>query len=69
MTNDTNLSTLTRQQLSELLWQTKGTPKAQPLYAELRRRQSNTTLKPDDPNWDTKMTERLLREQTVQTQK
>jgi hypothetical protein len=66
MTNDVNLSTLTKQQLWKLLWQTKGTPEAQPLYAELSRRQSTSTLKPDDPDWETKMTERLLQGQTVQ---
>jgi hypothetical protein len=66
MTNDVNLSTLTKQQLWTLLWQKKGTPEAQPLYAELSRRQSTSTLKPDDPNWEAKMTELLLQEQTVQ---
>jgi hypothetical protein len=66
MTNDVNLSTLTKQQLWTLLWQTKGTPEAQPLYAELSRRQSTSTLKPDDPDWEVKMTERLLQGQTVQ---
>jgi hypothetical protein len=66
MMNDANLSILSKQQLWELLWEKKGTPDAQPLYAELSRRQSTTTLKPDDPDWEAKMTERLLHGQTVQ---
>jgi hypothetical protein len=42
-----------------MLWATKGTPQAQPLYAELNRRPSQFTLQPDDPDWEKKMSEHL----------
>jgi hypothetical protein len=59
MTNQADLSKLTTKQLSEMLWAVKGTPQAQPLYAELNRRPSKFTLKPDDPDWEKKMSEHL----------
>lgn len=59
MSEQIDLSKLTTKELSEMLWQTKGTPQAQPLYAELSRRPPQFTLKPDDPDWETKMSEHL----------
>jgi hypothetical protein len=59
MSEQIDLSKLTTKELSEMLWQTKGTPQAQPLYAELSRRPPKFTLKPDDPDWETKMSEYL----------
>jgi hypothetical protein len=59
MSEQSDLSNLTTKQLSELLWQTKGTPQAQPLYAELNRRPPKFTLEPDDPDWEAKMSEHL----------
>jgi hypothetical protein len=59
MSEQIDLSKLTTKELSEMLWQTKGTPQAQPLYAELSRRPPKFTLKPDDPDWETKMSEHL----------
>jgi hypothetical protein len=59
MSNQSDLSKLTPKQLSEMLWATKGTPQAQPLYAELNRRPSQFTLQPDDPDWEKKMSEHL----------
>lgn len=56
-----NLSELTTQQLSDLLWTLKGTPQAQPLYQELMRRSTQPPIKPDDPDWDTQFSRRLLR--------
>ena len=59
MSNPTELSNLTTKQLIALLWEVKGTPQAQPLYAELSRRPPKFTLKPDDPDWEAKMSEHL----------
>jgi hypothetical protein len=59
MNNHLELSTLTTKQLSKLLWKTKGTPQAQPIYAELSRRPHKFSLKLDDPDWDRKMAEYL----------
>jgi hypothetical protein len=57
--SNSELSTLTTQEIIERLWKVKGTPQAPPLYAELSRRPSKFTLKPDDPNWEAKMSEYL----------
>jgi hypothetical protein len=59
MGNPTELSNLSTQQLIDLLWEVRGTPQAQPLYAELNRRPPRFTLEPDDPNWEAKMSEYL----------
>jgi hypothetical protein len=59
MSKQPELSDLTTKQLKNLLWQVKGTPQAQPIYAELNRRPSRFTLKPDDPDWERKMSEHL----------
>jgi hypothetical protein len=59
MSEQPELSDLTMKQLKNLLWQVKGTPQAQPIYAELNRRSSRFTLKPDDPDWEIKMSEHL----------
>jgi hypothetical protein len=59
MSNQLDLSQLTTRQLINLLWEVKGTPQAQPLYKELSGRPTRLTLDPDDPNWETKMSEHL----------
>jgi hypothetical protein len=59
MNNQIRLSELSTQQLTDLLWTLKGTPQAQPLYRELTSRSSQTAIKPDDPDWETKFAERL----------
>jgi hypothetical protein len=58
--NQQNLSELTNQQIIDLLWQVKGTPEAQPLYAELSNRPQGETLTLDDPDWQAKFSARLL---------
>jgi hypothetical protein len=68
MTNQQDLSQLTTRQLIDLLWDIKGTPGAQAAYAELGRRPAKLTLKPDDPEWETKFTEHLLSKQNAQPQ-
>lgn len=60
MNNQIDLSALSTQQLTDLLWTLKGTPQAQPLYSELTSRSSQSPIAPDDPNWETKLEERLL---------
>jgi hypothetical protein len=59
MNEQLDLSNLTTKQLINLLWQVKGTPQAQPIYAELNRRPSKFTLETDDPEWERKMSEHL----------
>ncbi|HEY9828035.1 MAG TPA: hypothetical protein V6D19_21565 [Stenomitos sp.] len=59
MSNQSDLSKLTTRQIIDLLWEVKGTPQAQPLYAELASRPARMTLEPDDPEWETKMSEFL----------
>jgi hypothetical protein len=60
MTNQLDLSQLTTRQLTNLLWELRGTPHAQPLYRELSSRPARLTLKPDDSDWETKLRNGLL---------
>lgn len=55
-----DLSELSTEQLTQLLWTLKGTPPAQPLYRELARRSTQPPLYPDDPDWEAKFAARLL---------
>jgi hypothetical protein len=66
MSEQLDLSNLTTKQLTNLLWQVKGTPQAQPIYAELNRRPSRFTLEPDDPDWERKMRAKLAQPSTNQ---
>jgi hypothetical protein len=66
MSKQLDLSNLTTKQLTNLLWQVKGTPQAQPIYAELHRRPSRFTLEPDDPDWEKKMRAKLAQSSTNQ---
>jgi hypothetical protein len=59
MNNQISLSELSTQQLTDLLWALKGTPQAQPLYRELTSRSTQSAIKPDDPDWETRFTARL----------
>ena len=59
MNNQVDLSELSVQQLTELLWTLKGTPQAQPLYRELVSRSTQPPIKPDDPDWESKFAARL----------
>jgi hypothetical protein len=53
-------SELTTQQITDLLWQVKGTPAAQPLYAELSDRPFGEPLTLDDPDWQAKFSAQML---------
>lgn len=55
-----NVSELTNQQIIELLWQVKGTPEAQPLYAELAARPQEETLSLDEADWQVKFSALLM---------
>ena len=59
MSNVLDLTQLTTQQLTNLLWDVKGTPQATAVYAELRSRPARLTLQPNDPNWQEKLEEAL----------
>jgi hypothetical protein len=50
-----NLSELTIQQITELLWVLKGTPQAQALYEEYSSRPTKSCIAPDDPDWEAKV--------------
>jgi hypothetical protein len=50
-----DLASLTKQQLTALLWELKGTP----AYEELRTRPSAVTVKVSDPDWEVKTDEAL----------
>jgi hypothetical protein len=67
MSNQLDLSQLTTHQLINLLWEVKGTPQAEPLYKELSGRPAQLTLEPDDPDWETKMSEHLRSKLTQPT--
>jgi hypothetical protein len=54
-----DLASLTKQQLTALLWELKGTPAAYPIYQELRTRPSEVTIKLSDPDWESKTDEAL----------
>jgi hypothetical protein len=59
--NQIDLSELSTQQLTDLLWTLKGTPQAQPVYRELISRSTQPPIRPDDPDWETKFAARLTR--------
>lgn len=59
MSNQLDLSQLTKQQLIALAWELKGTPQVQPVYRELSIRPPKLTLKPDDPEWEAKFSAAL----------
>lgn len=54
-----DLTSLTKQQLSALLWDLKGTPAVDPIYQELRTRPPEVTIKLSDPDWESKTDEAL----------
>lgn len=54
-----DLTSLTKQQLTALLWDLKGTPAVYPIYQELRTRPSEVTIKLSDPDWESKTDEVL----------
>jgi hypothetical protein len=54
-----DLTSLTKQQLTALLWDLKGTPAVYPIYQELRTRPSEVTIKLLDPDWESKTDEAL----------
>jgi hypothetical protein len=56
-----DLTSLTKQQLTALLWDLKGTPAAHPIYQELRTRPLEVTIKLSDPDWESKTDEALKR--------
>ncbi|PZD74031.1 hypothetical protein C1752_01568 [Acaryochloris thomasi RCC1774] len=62
MNRQMNLSELTTQQITDLLWMLKGTPQAQILYEEFSGRPSKPCIAPDDPDWDTEITASLKAE-------
>ena len=54
-----DLTSLTKQQLTNLLWELKGTPSVHPIYQELRTRSPEVTIKISDPDWEQKIDEVL----------
>lgn len=54
-----DLASLTKQQLTALLWNLKGTPAVHPIYQELRTRSPKVTIKISDPDWENKTDEVL----------
>jgi hypothetical protein len=54
-----DLTSLTKQQLTALLWDLKGTPAVHPIYQELRTRPPEVTIKLSDPDWESKTDEAL----------
>ncbi len=54
-----DLTSLTKQQLTALLWELKGTPAVHPIYQELRTRPSEVKIKISDPDWERKTDEAL----------
>jgi hypothetical protein len=54
-----DLTSLTKQQLTALLWKLKGTPAVHPIYQELRTRSPKVTIKISDPDWESKTDEAL----------
>jgi hypothetical protein len=59
--NQLDLTSLSKQQLTALLWDLKGTPAVQPIYQELRTRSPEVTIKLSDPDWESKTDEALKR--------
>lgn len=62
MSSQMNLSELTTQQLTDLLWVLKGTPQAQALYQEYSSRAASSCVAPDDPDWENKISASLQAE-------
>ncbi|MBW4618049.1 MAG: hypothetical protein KME17_01525 [Cyanosarcina radialis HA8281-LM2] len=54
-----DLTSLTKQQLTALLWELKGTPAVYPIYQELRTRSPKVTIAISDPDWESKTDEAL----------
>jgi hypothetical protein len=54
-----DLTSLTKQQLTALLWELKGTPAVHPVYQEFRTRSPKVTIKISDPDWESKTDEAL----------
>lgn len=54
-----DLTSLTKQQLTALLWELKGTPAAYPVYQEFRTRSPKVTIKISDSDWESKTDEAL----------
>ncbi|AFY61166.1 hypothetical protein [Synechococcus sp. PCC 6312] len=54
MSNVLDLTQLTTQQLTNLLWDVKGTPQATAVYEELRSRPPRLSLNLDDLAWEQK---------------
>ncbi len=54
-----DLTYLTKQQLTALLWELKGTSAVHPIYQELRTRSPEVTIKILDPDWESKTDEAL----------
>lgn len=63
-----DLSKLTTKQLTQLLWTLKGTPQAQSLYRELSHRTPRFSLKPDDPEWEDKLSGLIIQHFAVSEQ-
>lgn len=54
-----DLTSLTKQQLTALLWDLKGTPAVHPIYQELRTRSPEVRVELSDPDWESKTDEAL----------
>jgi ABC-type Fe2+-enterobactin transport system substrate-binding protein len=54
-----DLTSLTKQQLTALLWELKGTPAAHPIYQELRTRSPKVMIEFSDPDWERKTDEAI----------
>jgi lipoate synthase len=54
-----DLTSLTKQQLTALLWELKGTPAVHPIYQEIRTRSPEITIEISDPDWESKTDEAL----------
>lgn len=54
-----DLTSLTKQQLTALLWELKGTPAAHAVYQEFRTRTPKVTIKISDADWESKTDEAL----------
>ncbi|MBW4553708.1 MAG: hypothetical protein KME35_21750 [Aphanocapsa sp. GSE-SYN-MK-11-07L] len=62
-----DLSQLTSRQLADLAWELKGTPEVQPIYWEISRRPTKSSIELDDPEWDAKITALILSKQSQPT--
>jgi hypothetical protein len=56
-----DLTSLSKQQLTALLWDLKGTPAVHPIYQKLRNRPPEMTIKLSDPDWESRTDEALKR--------